>query len=100
MGFLTDREREVLRRIILGQGTQEMADEMHVSRSTARTHVQNVLRKLGVHSRIEAVAVVSRHRGNGQPVDPSLPGQRDARHHEQTPGPSGSGWASRLRHPM
>ena len=45
---------------------QEMADEMHVSRSTARTHVQNVLRKLGVHSRLEAVAAVSRRRVDGQ----------------------------------
>lgn len=69
MGFLTGREREVLRRITLGQGTQEMADEMHVSRSTARTHVQNVLRKLGVHSRLEAVAAISRHRSGGQPTD-------------------------------
>lgn len=62
MGFLTAREREVLRRISLGQGTQEMADEMHISRSTARTHVQNVLRKLGVHSRLEAVAAISQQR--------------------------------------
>ena len=100
MGFLTGREREVLRRIILGQGTQEMADEMHVSRSTARTHVQNVLRKLGVHSRLEAVAVVSRRRADGQPVDPSLPGQRNGRHHEEVPGHIGNGGAARLRHPM
>lgn len=62
LSFLTAREREVLRRIILGQGTQEMAKDMLVSRSTARTHVQNVLRKMGVHSRLEAVAAVSRRR--------------------------------------
>lgn len=71
MGFLTSREREVLRRITLGQGTQEMADEMHVSRSTARTHVQNVLRKLGVHSRLEAVAAISRERSGRQSADGS-----------------------------
>ena len=65
MGFLTTREREVLRRITLGQGTQEMADDMHISRSTARTHVQNVLRKLGVHSRLEAVAAISHLRETG-----------------------------------
>lgn len=60
IGFLTRREREVLRRIVIGQSTQEMAQDMHVSRSTARTHVQNVLQKLGVHSRLQAVAAVSR----------------------------------------
>lgn len=60
IGFLTRREREVLRRIVMGQSTQEMARDMHVSRSTARTHVQNVLQKLGVHSRLQAVAAVSR----------------------------------------
>jgi two-component system nitrate/nitrite response regulator NarL len=60
IGFLTRREREVLRRIVIGQSTREMAQDMHVSKSTARTHVQNVLQKLGVHSRLQAVAAVSR----------------------------------------
>jgi two-component system, NarL family, nitrate/nitrite response regulator NarL len=66
VGFLTRREREVLRRIVAGQSTEEMAHDMRVSRSTARTHVQNVLQKLGVHSRLQAMAAVSRHpRGIG-----------------------------------
>ena len=60
LAFLTRREREVLRRIALGQSTVEMAKSMGISRSTARTHVQNVLQKLGVHSRLQAVAAVSR----------------------------------------
>jgi two-component system, NarL family, nitrate/nitrite response regulator NarL len=60
VAFLTRREREVLRRIVLGQSTVEMAKSMGISRSTARTHVQNVLQKLGVHSRLQAVAAVSR----------------------------------------
>ena len=59
MGFLTQREREVLRRIVTGQSTEEMARDMAVTRSTARTHVQNVLQKLGVHSRLQAVAAVA-----------------------------------------
>lgn len=63
IGFLTRREREVLRRIVIGQSTDEMARDMRVSRSTARTHVQNVLQKLGVHSRLQAVAAVSRRHG-------------------------------------
>lgn len=60
VAFLTKREREVLRRIVMGQSTVEMARVMGISRSTARTHVQNVLQKLGVHSRLQAVAAVSR----------------------------------------
>ena len=99
MGFLTGREREVLRRIILGQGTQEMADEMHVSRSTARTHVQNVLRKLGVHSRLEAVAAVSRRRADGQPLAGGVPGQRNG-HNGHVGGYIGNAAAPGLRHPM
>lgn len=59
LSFLTPKEHEVLRRIVVGQSTREMASDMNVSRSTARTHVQNVLSKLGVHSRIEAAAAVS-----------------------------------------
>ena len=61
VAFLTRREREVLRRIVMGQSTVEMAKSMGISRSTARTHVQNVLQKLGVHSRLQAVAAVSRY---------------------------------------
>jgi two-component system, NarL family, nitrate/nitrite response regulator NarL len=52
--FLTDREREVLSRIGAGQSTAEMAEAMGVTRSTARTHVQSVLQKLGVHTRLQA----------------------------------------------
>ena len=65
ISFLTQREREVLRRIVTGQSTEEMARDMAVTRSTARTHVQNVLQKLGVHSRLQAVAAVAnRARGD------------------------------------
>lgn len=56
--FLTDREREVLQRILEGESTEAMAESMGVARSTARTHVQNVLQKLGVHSRLQAAARV------------------------------------------
>lgn len=59
--FLTPREREVLARLVRGQSARLMADEMHVSYSTVRTHVQNVLSKLGVHSRLEAAAFAVAH---------------------------------------
>lgn len=58
--FLTRREREALRRIAEGESTKEIARAMRVSQSTARTHVQNVLTKLGVRSRLQAAALVAR----------------------------------------
>lgn len=58
--FLTRREREVLQRLVRGEGTQDIADELGVAFATARTHIQNVLDKLGVHSRLEAVALAVR----------------------------------------
>ncbi len=48
---LTGRELEVLRLVVQGQSTQMMADQLGVSSHTIRTHVQQVLRKLGVHGR-------------------------------------------------
>jgi two-component system, NarL family, nitrate/nitrite response regulator NarL len=55
---LTPREREVLHRLVMGEGTATLARRLGVTYSTARTHIQNVLSKLGVHSRLEAVAAV------------------------------------------
>ncbi len=59
--FLTDREWQVMRCIMEGQTTEEMAESLGVQRSTARTHVQNLLTKLGVHSRLQAAALMSSH---------------------------------------
>lgn len=55
--YLTAREREVLERLVQGQDTSSLAREMGVTYSTARTHIQNLLCKLGVHSKLEAVAL-------------------------------------------
>jgi DNA-binding CsgD family transcriptional regulator len=52
---LTEREREVLTLLALGRSNQDIADELFVSRETARTHVSNIFHKLDVHSRAEAV---------------------------------------------
>ena len=59
---LTRREAEVLRLVAGGANTRTMADRLHVSPSTVRNHVQNILEKLGAHSRLEAVAYATRHR--------------------------------------
>jgi DNA-binding NarL/FixJ family response regulator len=59
--FLTPREREVLTRLARGESTVALAKAMGVTRSTARSHVQSVLTKLGVHSQREAVIEAARH---------------------------------------
>jgi len=59
LGTLTPRETEVLRRIVAGQSTRQMASEMNVSVSTLRSYVKNILAKLGAHSRLQAAAIAS-----------------------------------------
>lgn len=58
---LTLRERDVLALLAEGLGTQEIADQLFVSSTTARNHVQHILTKLDVHSRLEAVALALRN---------------------------------------
>jgi len=58
--LLTPREREVLTRLVYGESTTCMARSMGVRLSTLRTHIDSVLIKLGVHSRLEAVAYAVR----------------------------------------
>lgn len=59
--FLTGREREVLGRLSRGESTVSLARSMGVTRNTARSHVQSVLTKLGVHSQREAVIQAARY---------------------------------------
>lgn len=59
---LTRRELEVLRLVAQGGNTKAVAEKLHVSPATIRNHVQNILGKLGAHSRLEAVAYANRHR--------------------------------------
>ncbi|MFC9559448.1 response regulator [Agromyces sp. NPDC056965] len=57
---LTEREREVLAGLGRGRSNADLAGELGISESTAKTHVSRVLGKLGVSSRMEA-AVLARH---------------------------------------
>jgi DNA-binding NarL/FixJ family response regulator len=57
LGALTPREREVLFHLADGAGRQDVAERLHVSANTVRTHLQNLMAKLGVHSTLEAVAL-------------------------------------------
>ncbi len=52
---LTPREREILGRLGEGASTKEIARALRISVATVRTHVQHLLRKLGAHTRLEAV---------------------------------------------
>jgi len=57
---LTSRELEVLRLLASGTSTTTAAESLGISTATLRAHVQAVLRKLGAHSRLEAVAEAAR----------------------------------------
>jgi DNA-binding NarL/FixJ family response regulator len=55
--LLTARERTVITLIATGGETEEIAQTLHVSPSTVRTHVRNSMAKLGAHTRAQLVAV-------------------------------------------
>ncbi|MCF6522248.1 response regulator transcription factor [Streptomyces sp. JJ36] len=57
---LTPREHEVLRCMVAGLGRKAVAERLYLSPHTVRTHMQNVLGKLGVHSTLAAVALARR----------------------------------------
>jgi PAS domain S-box-containing protein len=54
---LTPRQAEVLALLERGRTTEQIADELHLSRETVRNHIRHLFRAVGVHSRLEAVAV-------------------------------------------
>ena len=58
---LTEREREVLSLLAHGFGTADIAEKLSITSATARNHVQRILHKLNVHSRLEAVAYAFEH---------------------------------------
>lgn len=59
---LTPRELEVLRALTAGRSTPEICEQLFIAPNTLRTHVQNIMSKLHVHSKLEAVAFALRHR--------------------------------------
>ncbi len=61
-GRLTPRESEVLRLLATGLANAKIAEVMGISAATVRNHIDHVLTKLGVHSKLEAVVYAARHR--------------------------------------
>jgi DNA-binding NarL/FixJ family response regulator len=57
---LTERERQVMGKLLLGRTQTEIASELVISSNTVATHIQRILLKLGVHNRAQAVAKVAR----------------------------------------
>ena len=59
---LTSRELEVLRHVARGSSNREIADDLFISENTVKNHVRNILEKLHLHSRMEAVIYAVRER--------------------------------------
>jgi two-component system nitrate/nitrite response regulator NarL len=58
---LTPREKEVLQALAEGLESREIAEKLNVTVETERTHMVNILHKLGVHSRLQALVFAARH---------------------------------------
>ena len=57
---LTDRELQVLKLVAKGMSNREIANELFIAENTVKNHVRNMLEKLGMHSRMEAVIYAMR----------------------------------------
>jgi DNA-binding NarL/FixJ family response regulator len=64
LAALTPREQAVLACLAEGAGHREIARQLHMSVNTVRTHLQNLMTKLGVHSALEAVALTRGRSGH------------------------------------
>jgi DNA-binding NarL/FixJ family response regulator len=69
---LSKREIEVLQHLATGAQNHEIAAELYLSQATVRTHVQNILGKLEVHSRMEAIALA-----HGDSPEPQAAARKD-----------------------
>jgi two-component system, NarL family, nitrate/nitrite response regulator NarL len=58
---LTRREREVLQALADGKSNRQIADQLHITVETQRTHMVNILAKLGAHSQLQALVIAVRH---------------------------------------
>ena len=61
LASLTDRETEILALLADGMSTRDVAERLDISPLTVQSHVKNILAKLGVHTKVEAVRIAWRH---------------------------------------
>ena len=59
---LTEREMQVLKLVARGMNNRDIAKELLISENTVKNHVRNILEKLQIHSRMEAVMVAVREK--------------------------------------
>ena len=59
---LTDREMEVLRLVAKGMNNRDIAKDLYISENTVKNHIRNILEKLHLHSRMEAVVYAVREK--------------------------------------
>ena len=59
---LTERELEVLRLVAQGKSNREIAGDLYISENTVKNHVRNILEKLHLHTRMEAVMYAVREK--------------------------------------
>ena len=59
---LTDREMEVLKLVAQGLNNRDIAKELYISENTVKNHIRNILEKLHLHSRMEAVVYAVREK--------------------------------------
>jgi two-component system NarL family response regulator len=59
---LTDREMEVLKLVAKGMNNRDIAKELYISENTVKNHIRNLLEKLHLHSRMEAVVYAVREK--------------------------------------
>jgi LuxR family quorum sensing-dependent transcriptional regulator len=56
---LTPRQAEVLELLERGRSTTQIAEDLHLSSETVRNHIRHILKAVGAHSRLEAVAIAN-----------------------------------------
>lgn len=65
---LSDRETELLEQLVLGLNYQQIADKLFISHGTVRKHVENIYSKLHIHSKVDAVNIVNKHKWFSRPA--------------------------------